>query len=299
MKVAGGGSFQKNIVVGGAIIGSGTLAVSGLTTLNSGTLAGTLSLTGQVKMTGILTPQESTGYFLQINTTSGAISTSTFSPITLTGSGTLSMSATSSLSGGGTIFLNGNAISFPSNNKSMTLAAWGEDNLFSGTNTFSGNVIVTNTSTFSDTNLTSAYNYMANVFQSGAANFTGFNEDNNVVLLTVADAISLLGVSDQRVKTNIVPFTAGASIVNAIAPIRFNFTGVGVDGKPDGRDTKTVHLSVLAQDIQKILPEAVSTLPNGTLSVDDRALLMAALNNLKELNAQVAILTASLSHPAK
>ena len=268
-----------------------TVSSAGTVTINgSGTIS--LPLSGGGNVTG---PASSTNFAIaRYNGTGGT--TLSNSSVTIDNSGNLNattLGATGTVGGSSADFRTGTTL--VGNLVATTSISAGNSITTNIVN--AGSVIATNTVTLSDTNFTTNVISMPNIDTYGAVNFSGFNTDSNLVLLTVADAISLLGVSDQRVKTNIVPFTAGASIVNAIAPIRFNFTGVGVDGKPDGRDTKAVHLSVRAQDIQKILPEAVSTLPNGTLSVDDRALLMAALNNLKELNAQVAILTASLSHP--
>jgi len=62
---------------GATTLGS-TLVVGGLTTLNSGTLAGTFSLTGPINLTG-LASSGNTGY-LVVNTTSGALSYTTSGP---------------------------------------------------------------------------------------------------------------------------------------------------------------------------------------------------------------------------
>ena len=293
---AGAWMYQANAT--GFTINGGTTSNSILTISSAGTItingSGTISLPllGGGNVTG---PASSTNFAIaRYNGTGGT--TLSNSSVTIDNSGNLNattLGATGTVGGSSADFrtgttLVGNLVATTSISAGITISA---------PVVSAGSIITTNQSTFSDTLFSTNVITMPNVSTTGAVNFTGFDSDNNVVILTVADATSLLGVSDQRVKKNIVPFTGGASIVNAINPIRFNFTGIGVDGKPDGRDPAVVHLSVLAQEVQKVLPEAVSTLPNGTLSVDDRALLMAALNNLKELNAQIAVLTASLSHP--
>ena len=303
---AGAWMYQANAT--GFTINGGTTSNSILTISSAGTItingSGTISLPllGGGNVTG---PASSTNFAIaRYNGTGGT--TLSNSSVTIDNSGNFATNGTATASG---LIFSNTEVKAPvlTSTGTVTGASANFGNLVAtssiSTSTvftsylFADYIIATNTSTFSDTNFNTNVITMPNVDTAGAVNFTGFDSNNNVVLLTVANAASLLGVSDQRVKKNIVPFTGGASIVNAINPIRFNFTGTGVDGKPDGRDPAVVHLSVRAQDVQKVLPEAVSTLPNGTLSVDDRALLMAALNNLKELNAQIAVLTASLSHP--
>ncbi len=84
LNLTGTGSVSGSVTFGSALTASsslnvfGTLTQSGAATFSAATvISGAHTVSGALNFTGILTPAASTGFFLQINTTSGAITSST------------------------------------------------------------------------------------------------------------------------------------------------------------------------------------------------------------------------------
>lgn len=96
---------------------------------------------------------------------------------------------------------------------------------------------------------------------------------------------SFLITSDKRLK-NIGPkFTYGLSSILKLQPINFTY-------KSD--TTKVPRAGVLAQDLKKIMPTAVSKGPGNYFYVDIDHVIFALVNATKELNAKNASLTRQL-----
>jgi hypothetical protein len=57
-------------------------------------------------------------------------------------------------------------------------------------------------------------------------------------------------------------------------------------------DGSAVQSSYTAQAVQVGVPEAISTGPDGKLTVFDGAIIAALINSIKELNARIALLEA-------
>jgi hypothetical protein len=100
----------------------------------------------------------------------------------------------------------------------------------------------------------------------------------------------LSGTSDERLK-NAEPYEGGLEAILAINPVRYRWNEkgqaqTGLSGEQD-------FVGFIAQDVQKAIPEAITaTEPSkdGTetyLSFDDRPVLAALLNAVKELSARV------------
>jgi hypothetical protein len=98
---------------------------------------------------------------------------------------------------------------------------------------------------------------------------------------------NLTAVSDERVKRNIRPYRKGLKEVETIDPILFGYT------KESGLDqTKNDYAAFSAQDLEESFPEAVGHGADGLRSVDDRAIIAALVNSVKELKARVEELEA-------
>jgi len=91
---------------------------------------------------------------------------------------------------------------------------------------------------------------------------------------------NISSLSDRRVKTNIRGLTSGLRIVNALRGVRFI-----KDDKPD--------LGVIAQEVQKLLPELVSEDAEGMLSVDYGRITAVLIEAVKELTNRVQKLEAA------
>ncbi len=99
--------------------------------------------------------------------------------------------------------------------------------------------------------------------------------------------------SDKKLKTNINPYKKGLDIVRQIELVSYEYNGMG--GTPKGGKG----IGVIAQDFQKVLPDAVNPFTyknseNGTseefLGVDFHELFMVYANAIKELDTQNAAL---------
>jgi len=89
-------------------------------------------------------------------------------------------------------------------------------------------------------------------------------------------APAFLYSSDKRLKTDIAPITSGLAKLEVIEPITFRFIS----------DTEArEHLGVIAQDVEKVYPQAVYTDEKGFKRVDYPALLPALIAAVKELKA--------------
>jgi hypothetical protein len=151
------------------------------------------------------------------------------------------------------------------------------------TNTNGANYINTNASGnffFSIDNSTGATfgngAYQRTIYCSGAYRLYVINAGNGVYL--TAGATSWTAVSDERFKENLVPIT---DAVNKVASLR------AVTGNLVGDETKTSKAFLIAQDVQKVLPEAVDATDPDKLGLqyqDTIPLLVAAI---KELKAEV------------
>ncbi|MGE0236081.1 tail fiber domain-containing protein [Methylocystis sp.] len=85
--------------------------------------------------------------------------------------------------------------------------------------------------------------------------------------------------SDERLKDVQGSFDPGLSAVMQIDPILYRW-------KPEtGYDTSTTYAGFSAQNVQKIIPEAVGESPSGYLSLSDRPILAALVNATKEIAA--------------
>ena len=93
---------------------------------------------------------------------------------------------------------------------------------------------------------------------------------------------NLTAVSDERAKRDIRPFVRGLADVLKLRPILHGYTlESGLD------QTKTDYVGFSAQDVQKIIPEAVGNNLDGTLSLADRAILAAVVNAVQELERRL------------
>lgn len=87
-------------------------------------------------------------------------------------------------------------------------------------------------------------------------------------------------LSDRRLKRNIRPFSHGPEAIVRMEPMAFEFTGDGgtVNGEPG--------VSVIAQELAEILPEAVTQGKDGYLRIKTDYILWALVNAVKELLAR-------------
>ncbi len=103
-------------------------------------------------------------------------------------------------------------------------------------------------------------------------------------------------VSDVRLKENIKPYKRGIDDLSKVETYRFHYK---TDKKGDPEN-----VGIIAQDLVKIIPEAVSTNKDGKYVVDYNYLNMAMVNSIKdlkkendELNAELDLLEKQIDSP--
>ncbi len=107
---------------------------------------------------------------------------------------------------------------------------------------------------------------------------SGITFNGNIVLnnnsLTVTVPATL--TSDERLKNIKGSYSKGLKEILQVQPVVFAY-------KSDPAANENV--GVIAQDIQKVFPEAVIPMPSGFLGVDTDPMFFAMINSLKEINA--------------
>jgi hypothetical protein len=103
------------------------------------------------------------------------------------------------------------------------------------------------------------------------------------------------GVSDERLK-NHAPYTGGLEEILGITPIRFTYNELGQ--KFGGWDKEHVYVGFSAQNVQKSIPEAIQGTEGKEkyLSFDDRPVIAALCNAIKELTARITELEMSVRY---
>ena len=115
-----------------------------------------------------------------------------------------------------------------------------------------------------------------------------------------SNASTWFTVSDKRIKKNIVDNNDGLNAINQIQVKNFEYRTE--DEITDFDNPKSavvnkqgVQLGVIAQEIQSILPDMVKEETTGVLSVNPDNMTWHLVNAVKELSAQVNVLTARIS----
>lgn len=92
-----------------------------------------------------------------------------------------------------------------------------------------------------------------------------------------------------------MPWAPGLAVVNALRPVSFQWKTKDVETDPPGlaaasSPNKGRAIGFLAQDVQKLIPEAVRQQDgwgSGGLTLDDRAIIAALVNAVQELGREV------------
>jgi len=166
--------------------------------------------------------------------------------------------------------------SFPTETPSSSSAAI----VLTGTGVnFSGNV----NATFFAINSTSSFSgYMIDIQKNGSTKFSVNNDGSTYVatLTSNGTVYSNSGVltntnpSDQNLKENIQSMIGGTAIVNQLNPVSFEWkSGIGGTGTKYG---------FIAQEVQTVIPDVVSTDPSGTVGIDTVSLIPFLVKSIKE-----------------
>ena len=106
--------------------------------------------------------------------------------------------------------------------------------------------------------------------------------------LTSAGDITAYYTSDQRLKTNIELIDNALSKVCDISGVTFNWNSLAASLNDENpKDTTVREAGVIAQEIQKVLPEVVNQREDGYLSVRYEQIVPLLIEAIKELKAEI------------
>ena len=132
------------------------------------------------------------------------------------------------------------------------------------------------------------------LFVSGGNVGIGTNVPDN--LLTVNGSADKPGggswgtFSDGRLKTVEATYNAGLDAVLKLTPVRYRYKEQNSMGIKDDQE----HVGFVAQDVEKVIPEAVSRNSLGYLLVNNDPILWTMLNAIKQQQAEIEALTFSV-----
>ena len=103
--------------------------------------------------------------------------------------------------------------------------------------------------------------------------------------------------SDAQFKENVQPVPNALGIVTAIGSKLFDWTDayIAQHGGEDGYFIQKSDFGVVAQDVQRVFPQAVRTRPDGSLAVDYEKLATLSFGAIEQLLARVEALEAKLN----
>jgi hypothetical protein len=107
--------------------------------------------------------------------------------------------------------------------------------------------------------------------------------------------------SDERFKTNVKPISNALKSVSQLRGVKFDWTEEyrKAQHEIEHEHLKQRQIGVIAQEVQKILPELVSERSDGYLSVDYGRMTAVLIEAVKELKAEVEDLKAKLNGASK
>lgn len=88
--------------------------------------------------------------------------------------------------------------------------------------------------------------------------------------------------SDARLKNIQGDYSLGLKEILALRPVQYRYQKDNARNHP----SDTTHVGLIAQEVQKVFPEAVTEEEDGYLSLNNDPILIAYINAIKELNAQ-------------
>ncbi len=118
----------------------------------------------------------------------------------------------------------------------------------------------------------------AQLHTTGTIRFSNFGSGN----LTTDASGNVSVSSDERLKDVSGSFNRGLEDLKKISPILYKWNATS------GLDMADVYAGFSAQNVETAIPEAVGMSPNGYLSLNDRPILAATVNAIKELAMNVA-----------
>ena len=111
--------------------------------------------------------------------------------------------------------------------------------------------------------------------------------------LTVTGDITAFYTSDARLKTDIVEISNALEKVKSLQGVTFSWNEIGASLFDDGITVPDREAGVIAQEVEAVLPEVVTTRDNGYLAVRYEKIVPLLIEAIKELSAQIEELKSS------
>ena len=126
--------------------------------------------------------------------------------------------------------------------------------------------------------------YIANTNTATPLIYGEFDTKNVTVTGNLYATGELASTSDIRLKTNVIKLNSGLEAILLLNGYTFNWNNVAKDklGYPEKKQ-----LGLVAQEVEKILPELVSTSPNGYKAIDYSKLTPVLVEAIKEQNVTI------------
>jgi disulfide oxidoreductase YuzD len=114
-----------------------------------------------------------------------------------------------------------------------------------------------------------------------AGNITAYTINQNLgttstVTFSTVTSSAFYYSSDARLKTNITKLTNHWDILNNLRPVNFDWISTGKKSQ-----------GLLAQEVQNVLPEAVNTSSDGTLSIDSSGIIAHLIASVQDLKSEI------------
>lgn len=125
------------------------------------------------------------------------------------------------------------------------------------------------------------------IFTSNAAG-TGGNvaSISNWGNLTCSGEVTAYSASDIRLKTNIKPIMSAIDIINKLNPVQYNWNDKAKELNP--LKTDSVEYGLIAQELEKVMPELVHTIYDGEYkSIDYVKIVPLLIGAIKELQLEI------------
>ncbi len=124
------------------------------------------------------------------------------------------------------------------------------------------------------------------IFTNSAAG-TGGNvaSISNTGNLTCSGEVTAYSSSDIRLKTNIKPITSAIDVINKLNPVQYNWNTLAKELNP--LKTDNTEYGLIAQELEKIMPELVHTIYNEYKSIDYVKLVPILIKAVQEQQKQI------------
>jgi hypothetical protein len=149
----------------------------------------------------------------------------------------------------------------------------------SGRITYSANVIITSGATLSDDTTTNATRYPVYADSTTGSYLTAYTSSSKYTYNPSTGTLSstvMTATSDKNVKDNVQIINDALNTVKQIDGVSFNW-----------KDNGLKSFGVIAQDIEKVLPDVVQTNPEGIKSVNYQALTAFLIESIKQLSSEI------------